>query len=238
MVASRRPDLALGVCLLNATPFWSSAPNPETEPEAAARFPWDARVGTAPLLLRAAALAWWGVLRSPAAVKALLRLVYTDATRLDDAFVAAILEPTRRPQAADVFTSILFSPRPPRAFDAMLSSLVCPVSLVYGREDPWVVPLWGQRAKRALPGATYYEVSPAGHCPHHERPEIVNALVKGWTEAVLAGRSVPLADGSTLCVEAPGEGGRPPSRVTAALVDGSPRNVFEKADAAKYKSEQ
>ena len=35
MVASRRPDLALGVCLLNATPFWSSAPNPETEPEAA-----------------------------------------------------------------------------------------------------------------------------------------------------------------------------------------------------------
>ena len=26
-----------------------------------------------------------------------------------------------------------------------------PVALVYGKEDPWIVPVWGFRAKRSLP---------------------------------------------------------------------------------------
>jgi pimeloyl-ACP methyl ester carboxylesterase len=39
-----------------------------------------------------------------------------------------------------------------------------------GRDDPWVVPIWGQRLKRRLPEAQYLELAPAGHCPHHEAP--------------------------------------------------------------------
>ncbi len=55
-----------------------------------------------------------------------------------------------------------------------------PVALCYGREDPWIAPLWGHRAKRTLPRAEYWEVTPAGHCPHHEAPEAVNALLLDW----------------------------------------------------------
>lgn len=44
--------------------------------------------------------------------------------------------------------------------------------LMYGREDPWVTPIWGKKIKREMPNAPYYEISPAGHCPHDEVPEV------------------------------------------------------------------
>ncbi|GMP94616.1 hypothetical protein CsSME_00044018 [Camellia sinensis var. sinensis] len=46
-----------------------------------------------------------------------------------------------------------------------------PICLMYGKEDPWVKPVWGLQMKRQLLEAPYYEISPAGHCPHDEVPE-------------------------------------------------------------------
>ena len=61
--------------------------------------------------------------------------------------------------AEEAFLSILFSSSGGRRLEPMLSNVGCPVCLIYGRDDPWVVPLWGQRAKRARPDADYYEAS-------------------------------------------------------------------------------
>lgn len=36
-----------------------------------------------------------------------------------------------------------------------------PMLLVYGREDPWVRTIWGQRALRVAPEAAYYQASTA-----------------------------------------------------------------------------
>lgn len=41
-----------------------------------------------------------------------------------------------------------------------------PICLMYGKEDPWVRPIWGLQVKKQLPEAPYYQISPAGHCPH------------------------------------------------------------------------
>ncbi|KAK8650461.1 hypothetical protein V6N13_140100 [Hibiscus sabdariffa] len=57
-----------------------------------------------------------------------------------------------------------------------------PICLVYGKEDPWVKPVWGLQVKKQVPEAPYYQISPAGHCPHDEVPEVVNYLVRGWIE--------------------------------------------------------
>jgi pimeloyl-ACP methyl ester carboxylesterase len=57
-----------------------------------------------------------------------------------------------------------------------------------GREDPWVAPLYGHRAKRLLPSAVYFELSPAGHCPHHEAPTAVNSIISTFVAAVEAGQ--------------------------------------------------
>ena len=47
---------------------------------------------------------------------------------------------------------------------------------MYGKEDPWVRPVWGLKVKRQLPEVPYYEISPAGHCPHDEVPEVLNSM--------------------------------------------------------------
>lgn len=66
----------------------------------------------------------------------------------------------------------------------MLLLLYCPP----GRDDPWVVPIWGQRLKRQMPSATYLELAPAGHCPHHEAPTAINSIITTWVAAVEQGQ--------------------------------------------------
>jgi pimeloyl-ACP methyl ester carboxylesterase len=48
---------------------------------------------------------------------------------------------------------------------------------MYGKEDPWVTPLFGLQVKRKVPEAPYYQISPAGHCPHDEVPEVCDFLL-------------------------------------------------------------
>jgi hypothetical protein len=66
-----------------------------------------------------------------------------------------------------------------------------PLCLIYGREDPWVVPFWGQQVKQHVPDAVYYELSPVGHCPHHEAPEVVNFLLRKWVQSISQGSNCP-----------------------------------------------
>jgi hypothetical protein len=65
-------------------------------------------------------------------------------------------------------------------FEGYLERVKAPILMLYGAQDPWVTPSWGQKAKRQRPDARYIEISPAGHCPHHEAPETVNTLVGEW----------------------------------------------------------
>lgn len=51
-----------------------------------------------------------------------------------------------------------------------------PVCLMYGKEDPWVQPIWGFQVKKQVPEAPFYEISPAGHCPHDEVPEVIQSF--------------------------------------------------------------
>ncbi|GLC45073.1 hypothetical protein PLESTB_001465600 [Pleodorina starrii] len=188
MLAARRPDLVRGLALLNATPFWAFRP---PRGSAAARgLIWSALDravdGSVPVpepLKRVIERYWWDQLRSPATISAMLRLVYADKSRPDPPLVSRIVEATQQPGALDAFTSIVLSPKTERSFDELVDELRCPVLLLYGKEDPWVRPLWGQRLKRRLPAATYLELSPAGHCPHHEAPAAVNRALRAWIAA-------------------------------------------------------
>jgi pimeloyl-ACP methyl ester carboxylesterase len=73
-----------------------------------------------------------------------------------------ILHPADHPEAYDAFLSILFAPQASAgSFDDMLRSIQrhgLPILLVYGREDPWVRTIWGQRIVRIVPQATFYQV--------------------------------------------------------------------------------
>lgn len=180
--AASNPDLVKGVTLLNATPFWGFLPNPIRSPRLAKIFPWS---GTFPLPSRVRKLTEfvWQKISDPRSIADILRQVYADhSTKVDKVF-SRILETTEHPAAAASFASIMFAPQGQLSFREALSRCQMsnvPICLLYGKEDPWVKPIWGLQVKQQVPDAPYYEISPAGHCPHDEVPEVVNYILRGW----------------------------------------------------------
>lgn len=201
------------VILLNATPFWGFL-------NERVRFLTKENE-----VLVTVVKPYWDRFRSRENVRRLLKLVYADEKKIDERLIEEIIEPTDNAFAIKAFISTFISPKSRVSYEEMLQAVNedvdIKIGMIYGREDPWVVPLWGQRLKRAVPKARYYELSPSGHCPHHESPKAVNAtiafLVNEWFATEQKEELLPDAiDG-----------------VQIRLVDGSPRNVFEKIDAWK-----
>ncbi|XP_073041656.1 pheophytinase, chloroplastic-like [Primulina eburnea] len=196
--AASHPELVKGVILLNATPFWGFLPNPARYPRFSRLFPW---AGTFPLPSNVRKLVdiVWQKISDPKSIAEILKQVYADhLTNVDDVF-SRIIETTQHPAAAASFVSIMFAPQAKLSFKETLARCRIeniPVCLMYGKEDPWVRPVWGLQVKGALPDAPYYEMSPAGHCPHDEVPEVVNYLLRGWIKNVESKGSavLPLLD--------------------------------------------
>jgi len=220
LVAARSRELVRGLVLMNATPFWAFVPNDPTS-IGSRLAPWRGAM-PAPKWVTGLISTYWENFRSNANVRGLLSLVYANANAIDDELVNNIITPTNNSNALATFCSVVWSPKSQLSFDEALERIRTDdvnVCMVYGKEDPWVVPLWGQRLKRAVPRAVYYEISPCGHCPAHERPETVNDILASYIRYCESG-SV----------------GLPPVRSADGfgnLVDGSPRNIFERIDAMR-----
>ncbi|KAF8068342.1 hypothetical protein HT031_002031 [Scenedesmus sp. PABB004] len=232
-LAARHPEAVKGVVLLNSTPFWSSRPPLGREGPIWRLLP----CGVLPVPQSLKSLIerlWWNRIRNPSTIRSLLQLVYARPSTIDARLLDRILAATERPQALDAFASIALAPRTELSFDEMLDALTCPVCLAYGSQDPWVVPLWGQRLKRRVPSAAYLELSPVGHCPHHEAPTAVNHIITTWVAAVEAGEheshELVQVGSQQQFVEDRLDG----AVITVTCLDGSPRNAFEREDAAKW----
>ncbi|KAL0349376.1 UNVERIFIED_CONTAM: Pheophytinase, chloroplastic [Sesamum angustifolium] len=135
----------------------------------------------------------------PRSIAEILKQVYADhSTKVEEVF-SRIVETTQHPAAAASFASIIFAPQGQLSFKEALTRLVQYKSTSRQRyeEDPWVRPVWGLQVKRQVPDAPYYEISPAGHCPHDEVPEVVNFLLRGWIQNLESNGSImlPLLDG-------------------------------------------
>ncbi|XP_022991881.1 pheophytinase, chloroplastic [Cucurbita maxima] len=192
--AACNPELVKGVTLLNATPFWGFFPNPIRSPRLAKIFPWSGKFPL-PDSVRKLTKFVWQKISDPESIGDILRQVYADHTTNVDNVFCRIVETTQHPAAAASFASIMFAPQGKLSFWEALSRChtnSVPVCLIYGKEDPWVKPVWGLQVKRRMPEAPYYEISPAGHCPHDEVPEVVNFLLRGWIKNLETEGSVAL----------------------------------------------
>lgn len=180
--AACNPKLVKGVTLLNATPFWGFLPNSTRSPRLSKILPW---AGTFPLppSVRKLTEFVWQKISDPSSIAEILKQVYADHSTNVDKVFSRIIETTEHPAAAASFASIMFAPQGQLSFQESLTRCQLqnvPICLMYGKEDPWVRPAWGLKVKSQLPEAPYYEISPAGHCPHDEVPEVVNYLLRGW----------------------------------------------------------
>ncbi|MEB3259355.1 MAG: alpha/beta fold hydrolase [Cyanobacteriota bacterium] len=174
--SSDATSLAAGVVLLNAAgPFSEDQVEPRGWSAIARRTIGGAILSSLPIqrLL-------FENLRRPATVRRTLERVYLDRTNVDEALVESILRPSRDPGAFGVFRTVFDIPRG-EPLDALFSTLTAPLLLVWGLRDPWMN-AEGRRLSfaRHAPPHTREVILEAGHCPHDEVPDQVNAALLDW----------------------------------------------------------
>jgi pimeloyl-ACP methyl ester carboxylesterase len=175
-------EQAAGVALLNAAGPFSDEQEPPRGWGAIARRTVGAALLRSPVLQRLL----FENLRRPATVRRTLNQVYIDRTNVDDALVEAILRPSRDPGAFGVFRTVFDIPRG-QPLDELFAELRSPLLLLWGIRDPWINAA-GRRAsfQRHAPARTTEVVLDAGHCPHDEVPDQVNAALLDWLAGLVA----------------------------------------------------
>ncbi|MEI6429159.1 MAG: alpha/beta fold hydrolase [Pseudanabaena sp. ELA607] len=182
MLASDAPQLSLGAVLLN--PASGLSHRPEELPP--------------PLRLVMGAFSWlvsseltgkfvFEQVRQKHRIRNTLAQVYRNRAAITDELVEMLYAPSCDAGAQQVFASILSAPAGPQPTD-LLTHLEKPLLVLWGDADPWT-PIKGalpyHQAKQAPqadrnPDIEIIPIPNTGHCPHDDRPEIVNALVLHW----------------------------------------------------------
>ncbi|AII42115.1 hypothetical protein KR100_01665 [Synechococcus sp. KORDI-100] len=113
----------------------------------------------------------------PGVIRQVLKQAYPSGMNVDDDLVQLLYEPTRRPGAAEAFRGFI------NLFDDVLApdlmaDLDLPVNLIWGQDDPWEPIAEAQRWKETIACIHSIDViESAGHCPHDEKPKIVNNIL-------------------------------------------------------------
>ena len=171
--------LAAGVVLLNAAgPFSDEQAEPKGWGAIARR-----TIGSALLKSPVLQRLLFENLRRPSTIRRTLNQVYIDKTNVDEALVESIRRPSLDRGAFGVFRTVFDIPRG-QPLDELFAQLPCPLLLLWGIRDPWINAA-GRRAafQRHAPAATQEVVLEAGHCPHDEVPDQVNAALLEWLGA-------------------------------------------------------
>lgn len=175
-VAAQCPDTAAGVVLLNSAGPFTETQVPESTNSGRKGF----KNLTRSLLLQPwASFLLFQYLRRPRIIRKTLKQVYFDHSAITDQLVEDIYRPSCDRGAHKVFASVFKSPRGENV-DVLLSTLRCPLLLLWGERDPWInAPERGAKFRQYYPQLTEYYLQ-AGHCPHDEIPDQVNQLLKSW----------------------------------------------------------
>lgn len=122
--------------------------------------------------------------RSRENLRKVLGRVYRNPAAVDDALIDLIYTPSSMDGALEAFVSIITGPAGPRPEDH-LPNVACPVGILWGSNDPFT-PLDGPVGKyfKQLPSKqsniSFLELPGVGHCPHDDRPELVNAEIQAF----------------------------------------------------------
>ena len=117
--------------------------------------------------------------RRPSMIRKTLNKVYLNPSAVTDQLVEDIYRPSCTPGAAQVFASVFKTPQGAKV-DELLQQLTCPLLMLWGEGDPWMnARERGAKFRKYYPNLKEHYLR-AGHCPHDEVPEQVNALIRAW----------------------------------------------------------
>jgi len=125
-------------------------------------------------------------LATPDTVKQILKEPYHDLTNVDDALVDALLTPLQLPGAREVvFDALSYSAGPlPEQLLQHPNLTDVPIWISLGLKDPWT-------PKKRIAALNRFDavkqvdlLDDCGHCPHDERPDIVNPLLLSFLASI------------------------------------------------------
>lgn len=187
-VAAQCPDSAAGLVLLNsAGPFSqdqsiTEAEALESEIEPPLNEKLQKLLGDIAKLIFKQPLAQFILfqyIRQPWVIRQTLEKVYLDKSAITDQLIEEIRRPSGDKGAFDVFCSVFSTPQGEKV-DVLLQQLTCPLLLLWGEADPWMnAKERSKKFRQYYPQLTEYYLK-AGHCPHDEVPNELNALLRDW----------------------------------------------------------
>jgi pimeloyl-ACP methyl ester carboxylesterase len=121
-------------------------------------------------------------IRQKRRLRSTLSQVYCNPDAITDELVELLYRPSCDPGAQKVFASILTAPAGPSPQE-LLPKIRQPLLVLWGEADPWT-PIAGakiyQDCRQNGQPISVVPIANAGHCPHDEYPEVVNALILKW----------------------------------------------------------
>jgi len=186
MVASQYPELAQGLVLI-------SLPDPGLQLEMLP--PWSIpvvetvqNIVASPPVLRL----FFTLARRPSFIRRWVQLAYNNPHAITDELVEILVTPVLERGAARAFCSIfktMGSPRLGPAVKTLFPQLNIPILLLWGLQDR-LIPIQLANPRQY---SQYHsqlklvELENAGHCPHDECPERVNAEILTWLQESFTG---------------------------------------------------
>ncbi len=125
----------------------------------------------------------FNLIRQRSRIRSTLKQVYYTREAITEELVEMLYQPSCDPGAQRVFASVLTAP-PGRSPQELLPHIHQPLLILWGDQDPWT-PIQGAKIYQELANGEFHPIPNTGHCPHDERPEIVNPLIIDWLARVL-----------------------------------------------------
>jgi pimeloyl-ACP methyl ester carboxylesterase len=184
MLLAQYPDMAVGGILLNVAGGLNHRPD---------ELNWILRsvIGFFTGLVQNPILGTilFNQIRKKERIRNTLKQVYCDPRAITDELVEILYEPTCDRKAQKVFASIIGAPPGPRISE-LLPRIQQPLLVLWGEADPWT-PIQGSKVFQEwatglkAPSLKVVPIPETGHCPHDERPDVVNPLMIDWLKTLV-----------------------------------------------------
>ena len=184
MMVAEHPEISAGAVLLNCAGGLNHRPDE-------LNLPLRLIMGTFTKLVSSPQLGpfIFNQVRQKHRIRNTLRQVYRNPEAITDELVELLYNPSCDLGAQQVFASILTAPPGPSPRE-LLPKVQCPLLVLWGDKDPWT-PIKGAEIYRELsdrpssedvPPLKFVAIPDTGHCPHDERPDVVNPLIVDWLD--------------------------------------------------------
>ena len=109
-------------------------------------------------------------------IRMALKNAFYDRHKVTDAMVSEYAQPLCKPGYIEVLTGLSrqYFSKAHTAMQLGYAHLTTPLSIVWGRQDTWLPPEFGETLADKAPNAKLHLLKDAGHSPHQEQPEAFN----------------------------------------------------------------